>query len=345
MRRVVVAAPGRVEVTEVAEPALEPESVLVEVAACGVCGSDLPAYRGQQPFETLPSFGHEFSGTVLAAGEVVTDLRPGDRVASGVTRTCGRCAACLGGHPNYCADLQDVFAPGGFAQRTRVRHGPASSSLARVADGLAPEHAALHEPLSCAVRIAERGVPRPGDRVLVLGLGAMGLLAGLLTGLWGAGTVVGVDVSAGRLGVAGRAGIAPVDRGAEDWRERVDAALGAPGADLVLETTGRPSGFADALALARLGGRVVVGSVYHEPASDLDLRPIMRKELRVVGAKGPFPRRTGASASLAMEVLASGRLPLDGLVQVYSLERADEAFRAADAATVFKPIVRFDVAW
>jgi L-iditol 2-dehydrogenase len=335
--------PGLVTAVRTEEVSPRQGTVVVEVAACGVCGSDLPVFRGEQHADTVGYFGHEFSGVVSAVGEGVEDLGVGDRVASGLLRTCGRCPRCLSGHPNYCVALKDVLSPGGFAERTLVRHGPAYSFLVPVPDGVPPEHAALHEPTSCAVRIVEQGPLRPGDRLAVIGLGPMGLLAALIARSWGAGAVVGLDVADPRLAIAESLGIVPVDRRDEDWRGLTERALGIAGADLVLETSGKPSAFADALALAVLGGRVVVGSAYHERA-DLDLEPIMRKELSVTGAKGPFPRRVASGGSLAMELIASGGLPIDNLVCTYPVEEAQRAFLDAASGTVLKPMVRFPVA-
>jgi L-iditol 2-dehydrogenase len=341
MRRLVVAAPGRVDVVETEAPAAGPGSVVVDVAACGVCGSDLPAFIGREAPGHAGYFGHEFSGVVVDVGEGVDDLAVGDRVASGLVRACSECPRCRAGHPNYCRELRHVLSPGGFAEQTRVAHAPEYAFLTPVPAGIGPVEAAFHEPLSCAVRIVEQGELQTGDAVAVIGLGAMGLLGGALARLWGAGGVVGIDVLPARLELAASLGLAPVDRSAPDWRRGLEDVVGAEGPSLVIETSGRTSAFADALAIARLGARVVVGSVYQERAAELDLRPIMRKELRVIGAKGPFPRAAASGRSLALEVLVSGRLPIDRLSRAYPVDEANRAFDAALNGTVLKPVVCF----
>ena len=339
MRTLLVAAPGSITLVDRPDPVVAPHTVVVAVSFCGVCGSDLPIFFGQDQAEKVGYFGHEFSGTVVETGPGVEGLSAGDRVASGLIRACGRCERCLSGHPNFCQDMRHAISPGGFASRTLVRYAPDYAFLCRVPSQLPLAHAVLNEPLSCAIRIVEQGEVRPGDRVLVLGLGPMGHLSGLLARLWGAHHVVGVDRSTSRVSLAAENGLSAVDANNPDWPSLVEGMLNGPTADLVIEATGRPESFAYALSLARLGGRVVVGSVYRELAESLDLRPIMRKELHIIGAKGPFPHAVAGKEALAMEILASGKLPLGNLVRVYPVARATDAFRAAAAGVVLKAVV------
>ncbi len=284
MKALTVVAPNKIELIEQPEPTLSRLSVVIAVAGCGVCGSDLPIYRGAQRVEDAGYFGHEFSGTIVSVSEGVNDLHVGERVASGLVRTCGQCEACLSGHPNICPDMKTALSPGGFAEFTRVAENPDFGFLTKSPDHVTWERALLHEPLSCAIRIVEQAEVKLGNRVVVLGLGALGGLSALLAQNSGASVVVGVDIQPGRLALARQVGIHAIDRTDSAWKRNLDNALGFEFADIVFETTGSLSGFADALALARLGGRVVVGSVYHQLANEFDLRPVMRKELHVVGA-------------------------------------------------------------
>ncbi|CAG0956086.1 L-iditol 2-dehydrogenase [Anaerolineae bacterium] len=344
MKSLAVVAPNQIELIEQPEPTVSRLSVVVAVAGCGVCGSDLPLYRQVTRIEDVGFFGHEFSGTIVSVGEGVDDLHVGERVASGLIRTCGHCEKCLSGHPNYCPDMKTALSPGGFAQFTRVTENPDFGFLTTIPDHVTWERATLHEPLSCAIRIIEQAGVKLGDRVVVLGLGTLGLLSGLLAQKSGASVVIGVDIQPGRLALAHQVGINAIARTDSDWKRNLDNALSSEFADIVIETTGSVSGFADALALARLGGCVVVGSVYHHLANEFDLRPMMRKELLVVGAKGPFPHKTRGKESLAMEIIASATLPLDALIKVYPASQAQQAFEDTVAGKVGKAVVCFDEA-
>ncbi|MBI5029485.1 MAG: alcohol dehydrogenase catalytic domain-containing protein [Chloroflexi bacterium] len=326
MKALAAVAPNKIGLIEQPEPIAARDSVVVAVAGCGVCGSDLPIYRGIQRVEEVGFFGHEFSGTIVSVGENVRDLCVGDRVASGLIRTCGHCEKCFAGHPNYCPDMKATLSPGGFAQFTRVLENSDFGFLTKIPDHVSWEQATLHEPLSCAIRIVEQAQVKLGDRVVVLGLGALGLLSALLAQKSGASMVAGVDIQPGRLALAAQLGIPAIDR---------------TNFDIVIETTGSTSGFIDALSLARLGGRVVIGSVYHQMADGIDLRPIMRKELHVVGAKGPYPHLTAEQKSLAMELIVSGALPLDPLLRLYPIDQAQQAFEDTVAGKVGKAIVCF----
>jgi len=190
-----VRGPERVEFARVELPEPGPDQVLIEVSACGICGSDLRLYREGEMEAAF--FGHEFSGRVVSVGSGVEDFKTGDRVAAGLARACGICEPCQRGFPNYCVSSANQFYPGGFAQYCLANCAQGFKPIIRIPDAIDDVRATLFEPLSCAMRIATRVTVARGSRVLVLGLGMMGMLAALLLKKSTPGVcIVGADTSA-----------------------------------------------------------------------------------------------------------------------------------------------------
>ena len=270
---------------------------------------------------------------VVDVGSNVEDLTVGDQVTTGVLQGCGGCSNCRLGRPNYCKSLGEVLFPGGFAQRTSVHH--ADYQYLVPCNGLDLLQATLHEPLSCSLRIVEQARVSPGQTVVVLGLGTMGVMSALLAKAFGAGSVVGVDTNPARVDAANALGIESVSPGGGPLAEptRIEA-------DVVVEATGSPVGFETALAIAGLGGRIVVGSVYSRLAAELDLRPIMRKELEIIGAKGSYPHVTRRGSSLSVDLLKRNDLPWRKIPRVYGIEEAEKAFQDMVSGKVIKPIIQ-----
>jgi threonine dehydrogenase-like Zn-dependent dehydrogenase len=189
MRAVVFHGPGRIVCEEVADPRIGPDGVLVQVRRCGICGSDVAKTSGGAfDFPAGYLLGHECSGEVLEVGRAVTGVKAGDLVACMPMTGCGRCATCLEGRPARCPERR--VSHGGFSDYLGTTQGgvvvmPATLSLA---DG------ALVEPVACGLRALRQAGFRPGDRVLVLGAGAMALAVVF----WAR------ELGAGRIAVAAR---------------------------------------------------------------------------------------------------------------------------------------------
>ena len=317
----------------IAEP--EANQVLVEVSACGICGSDLRPYRkGELDF---PYFGHEFSGIVAAVGGEIGDFHPGDRVASGLALGCGSCDPCLRGFPNFCERARDQFLPGGFAKYCLVTCAEGCRPLIGIPDSLDDIRATCFEPLSCAMRIVERADAVPGARILILGLGMMGVLSGLLFKNKSPGShVVGADTHPGRVDTAKRLRFdhcVHLESGKTAPIRDI-----APDFDLVVDATGAASVFPLALDLARLGGRVVLAGVPTESVY-FALLPIFRKELTVLGAKGPYPFPDEKGGSQALDLLSSSELPWDELISAFSFDQAALAFKKSAEGASLKSVL------
>jgi len=337
MRILSVKGPGELEYLEGNSPEPSEGQVVVRVNACGICGTDLGIYRrGETEY---PYFGHEFSGIVERIGCDVKDLQVGDRVTTGLMGSCGSCKPCQLGHPNFCQEMKDTLYPGGFAEECLVRHSRGCILLTRIPDGMDDITATLHEPLSCALRIVQRASPGSGDTVLIYGLGTMGVLSGILSKRsYSVKTLIGVDINASRVKRAEKLGFDFVSCVDLTRIEEFIRVVGEP--DIVIDATGMSAAFPRVMGVARLGGKIVIAGV-PEDFVELSLLPIFRKELTVLGAKGPFPYLSPNGGSIVLELLGTGDLPVHDLVGVFSFDKAREAFHAVSDGTVLKGVLAF----
>lgn len=302
-----------VRLEEVPEPELLPGTALVEVAYCGLCGTDVHEYThgpvmirpgahplsGAQPPMTL---GHEFSGRVVAMDGEVPGIAVGTRVVADPCLRCGVCRWCLRGEYHICAKGGSIglAADGGLAPLVRVP----LIELHAVPDAVSDQHAALAEPLAVGLHAASRAQIGPGDNVLVLGAGPIGLAALIGARTAGAATVFVSEPNPARAEIARSMGATEVlDPTTDDVRKAVFAGTGRIGPDAVIDGTGRPEAIDLGLRSLRRGGRMAIAGI--SPSElNFDLRQIVLYERQVVGSLGynfDIPRVLGLMASGAID--------------------------------------------
>ena len=343
MKRVRLLAPGHIELQDDC-PGVErkPETVKIDVSACGICGSDLALLTGRRSLENERYFGHEFSGIVVDAGEGYNGIQNGMRVASELVNTCGQCWNCRNGLENYCRSMNDALLPGGFSTEPLVLNTPTYRFLSQVPRGMDDITATLLEPTNCAWHIAMRAKMKPGDTVVVFGMGTIGLISSQILKKLGAGKIVGIDTNKVRLEQVKKTGlIDTIDRSDKNWLEQVREICGEKGADLVVEATGVPVVLQDAFQAVRPGGTIVVGSVYHGSISQFEPLPIMRKELTIVGSKGPAPSVKTDGKSVVVDILEALQEDLKKIITVYEYKDGVKAFEDIASGAVIKPVITF----
>jgi len=256
-----------------------PDEVLIEVACCGVCGTDVHILEGKFPLFVPPRIiGHEYAGTVVAAGEKVTRFKVGDRVVAEPGKVCGQCYFCRSGRENLC--LNRVLHQGAFAEYALMPQ----HLVYRIPDGVPFEVASLTEPLACALHAIDLAQIPSGATVLILGGGAIGLLLTQLSLHSGAARVVVSELHPERRDLARRFGAIAVDPRAEDLRGILMKETGDLGPEVTLEAVGNPELAEEAINLTQRGGKVVIVGVA-DPEAEFRVKPyqIFAKELTLVG--------------------------------------------------------------
>jgi 2-desacetyl-2-hydroxyethyl bacteriochlorophyllide A dehydrogenase len=270
MQAVTFQAPGEVRVEERPEPELlARDDAVVHVDATGICGSDLHIYHGRVQIEPGFTIGHEFVGTVTAAGDAVTEIAEGDRVLGCYCTACGNCFFCRRGDYHKC-DHGRVFGHGATlgslqgAQAESVLVPGANLTLRRVPDGMSDEVALFAGDVMGTGYHAVAGHVEPGDSVAVLGLGPVGLCAVQAAKAAGAAHVIAVDSVEDRLSTAERLGATPAHLTEDDPRAAVKALTEGRGVDLAVDAVGHPDALELACRLARKAGTVSAIGVYAE---------------------------------------------------------------------------------
>lgn len=282
MQAVVFPEPNFVNIECVPDPQCAPDEVIVQVAACGLCGTDVHIYKNEymSDFPIIP--GHEFSGTVAEVGKRVTGLAVGDRVAVDPNLYCGHCDFCRDEKANHCLNWQGIGVTrnGGFAEYVNA---PARACY-RVPDSLSPAQAAFIEPLSCVVHAMKRMRVYPADKILIIGSGPMGLLLVQTLRHNGASQIVVMEKQPDRLQLAAQMGanhtVAPGPDQTEALRE-----LAPYGFDIVIDATGVPSVIEQAFAYLKPRGQFLVFGVTPKDAK-IQISPydVFQNDWTIIGS-------------------------------------------------------------
>jgi L-iditol 2-dehydrogenase len=319
MKALVLAKYNHLNYRDVPEPEIGPDDVLVQVRACGICGSDVHGVDGSSGRRIPPLImGHEASGVVARVGEGVTEWQEGERVTFDSTIYCGECGFCRRGLTNLCDDRRvlgvscaEYRQDGAFAEYVAVPQ----HILYRLPDGLSFEQAAMVEALSIAFHAVERTSISLNDAAVVVGAGMIGLLVIQALRAAGCGTVVAVDLDPQRLELAQELG---ADEGlrpdADDVVARVLERTAGRGADVAFEVVGITPTLKLAIDCLRKGGSLaMVGNL--SPHVEFPLQAAVLRELTLYGScasRGEYPACLDMMARGAVDVapLISAVAPL-----------------------------------
>ena len=319
MKALLLKAYGQFVYEEASDPQVAEDEVLIEVRACGICGSDVHGMDGSTGRRRPPIImGHEASGVIAEVGGKVTGWGPGDRVTFDSTVYCGSCWFCRRGAINLCdnrrvlgVSCEDYRQHGAFAEYVAVPQ----RILYRLPEALSFERAAMVEAVSVAVHAVERTPFSLGDTAVVVGTGMIGLLVVQALRLAGCGTIIAVDLDGERLKLARKLG-ADVGLKADDGdvlKEVLHHTQGR-GADLAMEVVGTSPTVNTALACVRKGGAVtLVGNL--KPAIELPLQAVVTRQITLYGScasSGEYPACLDFMGCGAIEVesLISATPPL-----------------------------------
>jgi 2-desacetyl-2-hydroxyethyl bacteriochlorophyllide A dehydrogenase len=339
MRAVTFQAPMEVRVDERPVPELDSrDDAVVSIEASGICGSDLHIYHGRVKMEPGFTIGHEFVGTVTAAGDAVTRVGVGDRVLGCFHSACGTCFFCLRGIYHKC-DRMRVFGHGellGSLQGTQADQAlvpMANMTLRPVPDSVSDDVALFAgDVMGTGYHAVQQSRLRPGDSAAVIGLGPVGLCAVQIAIAAGAGPVLAIDTVADRLEVARGFGAVPVHLTEESPRDVARKLTGGRGVDAAIDAVGHPDALDLAIRLARKAGTVVAVGVYAERCEvHMGMVWIKALTLRTGHANviGHVDRVLGmlAAGTLDPTPLVTHHLPLDEAPDAYAIYDRREALK------------------
>ena len=344
MKAAVVEALARIQLKEVEVPKLLPDSLLLKVRACAVCGSDLRiVYAGDNRARFPLILGHEMAAEVVEVGADAQGYAVGDRVTVAPGVSCGECTYCRRGWQNLCQNMISIgyFWPGGFAEYMAPPPRALTQGFVnRIPDALSFVEATLAEPLACCLNGQELLKVTSDDTVVVIGAGPTGLMHAMLAVNRGCRKVIVVQRSAGRLNLA-RARVKAdlfVSSMEEDAVQRVEEETGGLGADVVIVAAPSKEGQRMALEMVGRRGRVSFfgGLPHSDPMAFLDSNLIHYKECTVMGASSSTSRQNQE----ALRLLASGAIKASDLItHVFPLEQIQAALQAARGKAGLKVVV------
>ena len=326
MRRIRLELPGKKAVVEdVPKPTPGPGEILMKIAYCGICGSDLHAYQGDHPFVPLPATpGHEFSGWVEEIGSGVQGFKKGKRVTAEPNLVCGKCYLCKIGRYNICENLRVMGCQGEGAMADYFLL-PAEKTIP-IPDELSLKDAALVEPLAVGVHAARRAGDLFYKNIVIVGAGTIGLMTLVAVKAAGAREIVITDLQDERLEIAKKMGATKtINASKVDAVKEILAMKPFEGWDVVFECVGIEKSIRDSLDIARKGGKVIVVGVFgHE--TKVKMANIQDRETEVIGTLMYVMR----DIKTAIELLAKKSFDTSLIIsKTFPLEQCQDAFDAA----------------
>lgn len=328
---------GSFEVRQAPELHPGPGEVVIKNMVCGVCGTDVHIFHGEPGSADVNPpvvLGHEYSGEVVEVGEGVTALKPGDHVTVDPNIYCGECVYCRNGKKQLCETMQavGVTRDGGFGEYSLV---PAAQAF-KLEDSVPYEAGAMAEPVACCLHGIDLAGIKAGDRVCIVGGGAIGLIMLQLAKLSGASSLVLSEPNEKRRQVALSLGAdAAIDPTAPDAGSAYEAALG-DGADVVIECVGNNAAVKSAFQLAKKGATIVLFSVPKVDATfDLPLFDVYKKELTI---RGSFVNPD--THERAVRLINSGKLDFTSIItHRFNLDQLPEAIAMQMSSESIKVVV------
>lgn len=296
------------------------DEVLIKIKSVGICGTDIHAWGGNQPFFSYPRvLGHEICGEIVELGKDIADLKNGQQVAVIPYIACQQCPVCKSGRTNCCESISviGVHQDGGFSEYLSV---PEANILP--ADGIDPQAAALIEPFAISAHAVRRAAVAPGEQVLVIGAGPIGLGAAAIAKVDGAQVVV-VDTSpARREHVIRHLELPVLDPFAEDFDDQLRAQFGGSLAQKVIDATGNQHAMNNTVNLIRHGGTVVFVGLFK---GDLQISDpeFHKKEATIMGSRNATPEdfakvwRLMAEGKITAGMMLTHRYPFATLAETY----------------------------
>ena len=322
MKVVYVEEPGKIEIKEKEMPIRKKGEALLKIKYCGICGADVATFTGNQPFTTYPRIpGHEFSAEIVEIEPNDRGLKVGDIVTANPYFNCGHCYSCERGIVNACTsnETMGVQRDGSFAEYVtmpieRIYHGK----------GLSAKTLALIEPFSIGYHAVSRGNIKSGDKVLVIGAGAIGIFAAISAKLKGAKVYIS-DVFEKRLENALKFGIdGIINVSKEDLIQKTSEITNGNGFDVCIEAVGQNTTFLNCIDAAAFGANIIlIGNGKKETTFNHSI--LLKKELNVYGSRNALKK----DFLELIDFISSGKIEIDHIVSdIFDKEEAIKGFDA-----------------
>ncbi|WP_313127949.1 zinc-dependent alcohol dehydrogenase [Anaerocolumna sp.] len=311
-----VVEPGKVDFLERELKNPEGKEVLIRIVSSSICGSDLHIFKGKHPSAPLPvTIGHEFSGDIIAVGDQVKNVKAGDRVTVEPCLVCGECLACRTGNYGYCENISFTYrnGDGAMAQYIMVQE----PYVYKLPDSMSYDEGALIEPLSVAAHAVRRADIKLGERVIIIGSGAIGMLIAALSRRSGASEVVVVDHNDGKLQMALEMGATrTINSKNEDIYQVVNELTDGYGMDKSFECVGLEATFLQAMMSIKKNGLATIIGIFENPNITIPATRFITHEIKVQGSQGycwDFPVALSVADTIPLKKLITHKFPLDQL--------------------------------
>jgi len=316
----------KLEEIEVDKPVISnPDDVIIDVKAVGICGSDMLSFQGKHELLTYPRvMGHEFSGIVENVGTDVTNVKPGDQVIVEPLISCGKCKPCLTGDYNVCEDLKvlGVHVDGSFQEKVVI----AAEKVFKLPPGASLKEGSAVEPFCVGLEASRRGRLNIEDTIVIFGAGTIGICVLKAAKCYRARRIISVDINPDRLKRAKDMGADYVVNSAEEnLEEKIAELTDGKGASVVVEASGVEAALEACLTATAYRGRVAILGFYKSPLVNIRPIHIVKKELDVYGSRvynNRFP--------LALDLLAKGEVNLKDLItHEFPFDQLEQAMKTA----------------
>lgn len=324
-------------IEDLTEPEVGENDVLIKVHACGICGTDMHIFDGDEGAAATPSgtvLGHEFSGEILKVGRRVADFKAGDRVCVDPNKLCGKCRFCKGGIGHFCEHITGIGTTvnGGFSEMCRVPE----SQCYKIPDSLSYEEAAMTEPVACCLHGIDLCNIRHGDTVAVIGAGMIGLIMTQLAKLAGACNIIVIEPVESKRVHAKKLGADIVLNSNGAYIPEVLAKLGITQIDDVIECVGRISTLETAIKIAGKYSTVMMFGLT-KPNDELSIKPfeIFKKEITLKASYiNPYTQQR------ALDLISSRRIDVSSMIyEKIPLKELPEVLADKDRRRLGKLIV------
>jgi len=327
---------NELKISTIPEPELKESGAIIKVKGCGLCGSDIVKLR-EGVISSGSVLGHEVVGYIdKISGN--KDFKLGDRVVLGHHVPCFECAYCRGESYSMCLEFKNsnIF-PGGFSEYIYVSEKHLDNTVLKIPENMPDEHASFTEPVACCLRAVRRAVVKPGDIVLVIGLGSIGLIMGQMLKYFGA-TVIGCDLLEQRIEMADELGFDTVYKytGDSEISGLIKSNFQHEGVDKAFLASGSDKSLPLSLNAVRDGGIILVFASVSSNETGFANNDIYYRELTILGSYSPSPEDLKNSINL----IENNIIKVDKLFTIYDIKDINQAIKDTISNKIIKGFIK-----